>query len=163
MQILALVFGSIHTSTLAYQGELPRFNLADWVSLLILLLVILVVAWRMIDNRGEVDFPVSHHEGELRSTEIATLHAESAQTEADDLARIEGIGPKITKILQANGIATFAQLAGTRTEHLQEILRKEGLRIADPTTWPEQAHLAANGDWGALEAMQLRLKAGRRE
>jgi predicted flap endonuclease-1-like 5' DNA nuclease len=34
-------------------------------------------------------------------------------------------------------------------------------RISDPTSWPEQAKLAAAGDWDALGVLQDRLKAGR--
>jgi hypothetical protein len=36
------------------------------------------------------------------------------------------------------------------------------LRLADPTTWPEQAGIAAKGDWEALEQLQAMLKGGRR-
>jgi len=79
----------------------------------------------------------------------------------DDLVIIEGIGPKISSILQVNGITTFAQLASTPISELQQTLLKEGLRLADPTTWPEQARLAAAGDWDGLTALQARLKGGR--
>jgi hypothetical protein len=43
-----------------------------------------------------------------------------------------------------------------------QILRKADIRLADPATWPEQAHLAAAGHWGALETLQNELKGGRR-
>jgi predicted flap endonuclease-1-like 5' DNA nuclease len=79
----------------------------------------------------------------------------------DDLVIIEGIGPKISSVLQANGIDTFAQLASTQIGDLQQILLKEGLRLADPTSWPEQARLAAAGDWDGLNALQAQLKGGR--
>jgi hypothetical protein len=36
------------------------------------------------------------------------------------------------------------------------------LRLAHPATWPEQAALAATGEWEALEALQAKLKGGRR-
>jgi predicted flap endonuclease-1-like 5' DNA nuclease len=63
-----------------------------------------------------------------------------------------------------NGILTFAQLAGTSIDHLQAILEAAGpnFRLADPTTWPEQAKLAADGTWDELEALQDRLIGGRR-
>jgi predicted flap endonuclease-1-like 5' DNA nuclease len=82
---------------------------------------------------------------------------------ADNLEVIEGIGPKIAGVLAANGISTFAQLAATPASLIKQILDKEGLRLADPTTWPEQARLAAAGDWDGLNALQARLKAGRQE
>jgi predicted flap endonuclease-1-like 5' DNA nuclease len=79
----------------------------------------------------------------------------------DDLSRIEGIGPRISKLFQAVGITTFAQLATTEMNRLKETLREAGIR-ANPDTWPEQAILAAAGDWDALEALQAELTGGRR-
>ncbi len=80
----------------------------------------------------------------------------------DDLKRIEGIGPKISGLLQESGIVTFSQLADTDVARLEEIVRGAGIRIADPTTWPEQAALAAEDKWEELDALQDRLKGGRR-
>jgi predicted flap endonuclease-1-like 5' DNA nuclease len=80
----------------------------------------------------------------------------------DDLKRIEGIGPKISGLLREAGITTFAQLAATDASHLKRTLREASITIADPTTWPEQASLAAAGKWNALAALQAELKGGRR-
>jgi predicted flap endonuclease-1-like 5' DNA nuclease len=88
-----------------------------------------------------------------------------AVAEADDLKRIEGIGPKIASVLQAAGITTFAQLAAAEVGQIEQILEEESprlRRLADPGTWPEQAALAAAGDWEGLEALQQQLKGGRR-
>jgi NADH-quinone oxidoreductase subunit I len=84
--------------------------------------------------------------------------------EPDDLTRLEGIGPKIAGLLQAAGITTFAQLADTEVDCLKQILEEADpklLRIADPTTWPRQARLAATGKWDALERWQEKLKGGK--
>ncbi|HEX7973181.1 MAG TPA: hypothetical protein VF498_02140, partial [Anaerolineales bacterium] len=75
---------------------------------------------------------------------------------------IEGIGPKINQLLQQSGIHTFSDLAGTSLERLEQILRDARLRLANPGTWPEQARLAAEGEWSKLEALQKTLKAGRK-
>ena len=83
-------------------------------------------------------------------------------TPPDDLKRIEGIGPKIARLLQDAGIATFTQLATADVARLREILDAVKLRIADPATWPEQAALAAAEDWEGLESLQSELKGGRR-
>ncbi len=81
----------------------------------------------------------------------------------DDLKLIEGIGPKISGLLQEAGIMTFAHLAGTDVSRLKAIIAEAGLSaLADPTTWPQQASLAATGQWDALEALQDALKGGRR-
>ena len=96
----------------------------------------------------------------------ATLKLDSATlakgAAADDLEVIEGIGPKIAGVLQAAGISTFAQLAATDVARLIEILQAAGLRLAGAESWPEQAKLAAEGDWDALKELQDRLKGGRR-
>ncbi len=83
-------------------------------------------------------------------------------SQPDDLKLIEGIGPKIASLLQAAGISTFAQLVSTDVSRLQQILRDAHLEMADPTSWPEQARLAAAGDWEGLQVLQNALKGGRR-
>ena len=83
-------------------------------------------------------------------------------TPADDLTRIAGIGPKISNVLQGAGISTYAQLAVSDADWLRHVLDKSGIRLADPGTWPEQARLAAAGDWDALKRLQGQLKGGRR-
>ena len=58
---------------------------------------------------------------------------------------------------------TFIQLASTSAERLKEILTDAGPRfsIANPTTWPKQAALAAKGEWDALQELQDQLDGGR--
>jgi predicted flap endonuclease-1-like 5' DNA nuclease len=83
----------------------------------------------------------------------------------DDLKQIEGIGPKLSSVLQAAGITTFAQLAEASTAQLEQILEAADpnlLRLAKPTTWPEQAKLAAEGKWEELAKLQDELHGGRR-
>ncbi|MGD2039957.1 MAG: DUF4332 domain-containing protein [Anaerolineae bacterium] len=93
--------------------------------------------------------------------------AEKAAAEAgepDDLKRIEGIGPKIAGVLQEAGIKTFEQLAATEVDRIEQILEEADpnlLKLADPSTWPRQAKLAAAGKWDALEKWQERLRGGR--
>ncbi len=83
---------------------------------------------------------------------------------ADDLKKIEGIGPKIASILAENGYETFAKLAKADPEKIREILvEKGGKRYAmhDPETWPKQAELAAAGKWDELKKWQDELDGGR--
>lgn len=84
-------------------------------------------------------------------------------TSADDLQRIEGIGPKIEGLLHAAGIYTWEALSNTEPSHIKSILDAAGdqYRIHDPSTWPLQARLAAAGDWDELDAYQAELKGGR--
>jgi NADH-quinone oxidoreductase subunit I len=88
----------------------------------------------------------------------------AAASEPDDLKRIEGIGPKISQVLEAAGIKTFGQLAETEVDRLKQILEEADprlLRLANPDTWPRQAKLAAAGKWDALERWQERLRGGK--
>jgi hypothetical protein len=130
-----------------------------WIWILVLLALVAFVAvvlwWWLRGFREE-------EEEETFSRAAATAPAAAVP---DDLKRIEGIGPKISNVFRAAGIATFAQLAATDVERLRQVLEAANpnlLRLADPTTWPEQAKLAASGNWEALEALQDELKAGRR-
>jgi hypothetical protein len=56
----------------------------------------------------------------------------------------------------------YEQLAATRPRRLRTILRASGGRMSNPATWPEQARLAAAGEWDALIALQKDLSRGRR-
>ncbi|MCA9969853.1 MAG: DUF4332 domain-containing protein [Anaerolineales bacterium] len=88
--------------------------------------------------------------------------APAAPAQPDNLRRIEGIGPKISRVLQDAGITTFAALAAKTPAELRVILDAAGMTgINDPTSWPEQAGLAARGEWEALEELQARLTGGR--
>jgi len=81
----------------------------------------------------------------------------------DDLIRIDGIGPKIATIVVAAGITSFSELEAMSTDRLRAILDEAGIHTANPTTWPKQAHLAAQGKWEELEELQGRMKNGRLE
>lgn len=110
---------------------------------------------------------------EARAAAAAAKKAKKAEAaevakpaQPDDLKRIEGIGPKIAKVLQDAGITTFAQLAETDAARLNQVLEAADpnlLNLTDPTTWPKQAKIAADGKWDALERYQQRLKGGREE
>ncbi len=79
----------------------------------------------------------------------------------DDFKKLEGIGPKVASLLHKNGITTFAQLAATPVETLDEILDANKLHMMHPGSWPQQAKLAAKADWEGLEKLQEELQGGR--
>jgi predicted flap endonuclease-1-like 5' DNA nuclease len=101
------------------------------------------------------------------AVERASLIEETTSEQAvpprqpDDLKRIEGIGPKVSGLLNESGVFTFAQLAGTDVDRLRVIVDEAGLTMMNPASWPEQARLAASGDWDALARLQDDLKGGR--
>jgi hypothetical protein len=94
---------------------------------------------------------------------VAQVQAPVARGKKDDLAIIEGIGPKIADVLKKNGIATFEQLAEAKVSTLDKILKDNGLNLAQPDTWPQQARLAAAGKMDELKALQEKLNAGKKE
>ncbi len=107
--------------------------------------------------------PAAAPAGEAPESAATPVDAGPA-AQADDLTKVEGIGPKIAELLQAAGINTYADLAAADAERLKGILSEAGSRYAahDPGTWPEQAALAAAGDWDALKKLQDELDGGRR-
>ena len=86
-----------------------------------------------------------------------------SKVQKDDLKKVEGIGPKIETLLAEAGIVSFADLAKADAKVLKTILEKAGSRykMHDPTTWPQQAKLALDGKWDALEKLQAELKGGK--
>ena len=79
------------------------------------------------------------------------------------MTKIEGIGPKIAGLLVAGGFSTYAGLGKADLSQLEAILEAAGsrYRLADPTTWPAQARLAAAGEWEELAELQDDLSGGR--
>lgn len=81
----------------------------------------------------------------------------------DDLKKIEGIGPKAAEALVAAGVDTYAALAKKTPEEIKALLDDADgtFNAQDPTTWPEQAELAAAGKWDELKELQDKLSGGR--
>ena len=100
------------------------------------------------------------------ATEEKTTAKKAAKTEvkADDLTIVEGIGPKIAEILVGAGIDTFAKLASAEVSKIEELLAEAGsnYNTAVPTTWPEQAQLAADGKFEELEKLKAELDGGKK-
>jgi len=148
-----------------------------WIWILILLALVAFgafVLWYWIRSGQEEEEELAPAREAGPPTPAPTVEAEPPEAEAaqpekaaarDDLKVVEGIGPKIASVLRTAGVETFAQLAATDVDRLKEILEAADpnlLRLADPTTWPDQARLAAGGEWAALEKLQDELKGGHR-
>ena len=80
----------------------------------------------------------------------------------NDLTIVEGIGPKIKELLNAAGIVSWNKLSQTDPAELKEILTAAGPRyqMHNPTSWPDQAKLASEGQWSELEKLQDHLEGG---
>jgi len=82
--------------------------------------------------------------------------APKSAAKGDDLRKIEGVGPKTAEHLNNAGITSFAALAEASVERIREILEAAGPRYKsiDPTSWPVQARMAADGQWDELKKWQ---------
>ncbi len=89
--------------------------------------------------------------------------APAADAKPDDLTKIEGIGPAISKLLAASGIITFSDLAAKPVDEVKQVLTDAGSRFKmhDPATWGKQADMAAKGEWDALKKWQDELDGGK--
>ena len=81
----------------------------------------------------------------------------------ENLQIIEGIGPKMEKVLKDNNINTWSNLADNTASNLRALLDKQdaNYKIIDPTTWSDQAQLAVDGKWEELIQMQKNLDTGK--
>ena len=86
----------------------------------------------------------------------------TAKVDADNLTKIEGIGPKAAEALTKAGIDSYAKLAKANAEKIKEILTEASSRMAhlDPESWPKQAKMAADGNWDELKDWQDKAKGG---
>ena len=86
-----------------------------------------------------------------------------ASKKGDDLTIVEGIGPKAAEALVAAGIDTFAKLAAASAEEVKAILDASTSKVQhlDPTTWAQQAQLAADGKMDELKKLQDELNGGK--
>ena len=111
-----------------------------WLLLVALAFFVLmvVVGWLTSKNKESMS-EVAHEAHE----EHAAPAAESKS--ADDLTKLEGIGPKVAKVLSDIGIVSFADLAGADATKVQETLNASGMQYMNPEGWIEQAKILAAG------------------
>ena len=138
-------------ATILLQEAEPNDELGWLLYLILFLLLLMVIVGWLVSRRAvnRTDIP----------PDIQIRHQETP----DDLTRIEGIGPKVARVLNDAGITTFDALARANPADLERTLDEAGLQMMDPNGWIEQARLAAKGDWAELEKLQNELKGGRRK
>ncbi len=108
-----------------------------------------------ITNSEIVEVETEINDLEINPTEIFS--------KIDDLKLIEGIGFKIQEILNAKGISSFEHLASMQIHEIKSILEAAGSRFSmhDPSSWPQQAMLARDGEWPVLRRLQDELDKGK--
>jgi large subunit ribosomal protein L17 len=132
---------------LSEEGPNTSLSWLLWIALLFFFLMV-VVGWLTSRNKGSK--PEVQHE------------AHEEEKSVDDLTVLEGIGPKVAKVLNEAGIMSFADLAHAEAAKVQETLNAAGMQMMNPEGWIEQARLAAAGDTEDLAKLQDELKGGRR-
>lgn len=123
-----------------------------YIGLAIFVLAILLGWWSASRKPEQVEVMVEVEESKPRRKKVA-----------DDLTKIEGIGPKTVKLLNRAGIETFEDLAQAKAADVQKLLDGAGLQMMNPEGWIDQAKLAAKDDWDGFEKLQRELKGGRRK
>ena len=105
---------------------------------------------------------VGDFETDSKFEKLAAKKLGFSSSNPNDLKVVEGIGPKIEGLLKADGINTWSDLAATDVDRIRTILDNAGSRykLAQPRTWPQQASLAAAGEWSTLKTLQDDLKGG---
>lgn len=136
---------------LAEGGEGPNTSLMWLLYVGIALFFLMIIVGWWISSKKQEQLPVTHEAVKSK-----------AKKSPDDLVKIEGIGPKVVKVLKEAGIVTFAELADGKAEDIQKVLDQAGLQMMNPEGWIAQAKLAAKGDWQAFEKLQTELKGGRK-
>jgi large subunit ribosomal protein L21 len=98
---------------------------------------------------------------------LASSVASNAVTKGgkDNLEIIEGIGPKIAKVLVDGGISTFALLASAKADDVTAMLKASGGRfsLANPASWAEQAALLRDGKMAEFKKLTDELVGGVRK
>lgn len=135
---------------LSEEGPNTSLSWLLWIALIFFVLMVLIGWWASRNKGEQVEAPVEAH--------AAPMPVESA----DDLKSLEGIGPKVAKILNDAGINSFADLASADAAEVDKVLDANGLQMMDSAGWIEQAKLAVAGDMEGLAKLQDELKGGRR-
>ena len=134
------------------EGSGPNTSLSWllWVALAFFVLMVLVGWWTSRNKGQQVEVPAE------------APAAPMAEKAADDLTKLEGVGPKVAKILADAGYTTFADLANANAAEVDKVLDANKLQMLDSAGWIDQAKLAAAGDMEGLAKLQDELKGGRR-
>jgi predicted flap endonuclease-1-like 5' DNA nuclease len=123
-------------------------------------LLMVIIGW--LSSKNKPTQPEVRQEVHEHGHDQGDNHAHEEKM-ADDLIVLEGIGPKVARVLNAAGFVSFADLANADPAEVQKTLDAAGLQMMNPAGWIEQAKLAAAGDKEGLAKLQAELKGGRRK
>ncbi len=150
-------------------GEAGGIGWMVWIALAVFFLMVFLGWWvskNGLLKKEEEPVHAGHdehgHGGHQHAEEAGHGHAAETHAGPDDLTHLEGVGPKVAKLLNGMGVHTFADLANVDQTRLRKALDDAGYKYMEPAGWIEQAALAAKGDMEGLRKLQSELKGGRR-
>ena len=155
MATIALVLAIILALNMAISPESNR----DMFSWTVGLIAVAVFLWlwsrREATAEGDAGAAEAAEEAVQEAEDLMkrTIVRRDDETDAapDDLTRINGIGAVFQTVLNNAGIHNYADLARATVDELEAIIEASGRsRPGRLETWPQQAALAAAGDWDGL-------------
>lgn len=153
---IALVLALVLALNMAISPEINR-DMFSWTLGLVALAVFFWL-WSRREATAERDAGAAEaaeeavQEAEDLMKRTIVRRDDDANAEADDLTKINGIGAVFQTVLNNAGIRSYATLARTSVDELEAIIEASGRsRPGRLETWPQQAELAADGDWDGLE------------
>jgi predicted flap endonuclease-1-like 5' DNA nuclease len=117
-----------------------------------------------IDQPGPIDAPTSAPISAPSTPDLASAGSVLGKPiTLDDLKVVEGIGPKIEGLCHGIGIRTWFDLSTTEVSLLRTMLTDAGsrFRAQDPSTWPQQAAMLAEGRWTDFKTLTDQLSGGK--
>jgi predicted flap endonuclease-1-like 5' DNA nuclease len=136
-----------HDITSRYDGTDATFEIL--IMLVLAFLLGMLVHWAFTDEgdccegHDHADAVKEKAEKVVKKTTapVKKTVAKTVKSVKDNLRLIDGIGPKIEKLLNDDGIKSFEDLATAKKNTLDAILEKAGPRFQmhDPATWAAQA------------------------
>ncbi|MEL6924150.1 MAG: helix-hairpin-helix domain-containing protein [Bacteroidota bacterium] len=114
------------------------------------------------DLPKEVDMIAELQRDELYFNKVFTSFDQLPEQE---LKAVKGIGRKMEKMLQENGIFQLQQLEKTPVEALRNMLAMRGEKYEDhdPQSWPDQAGLLLKQNWQELLQFQKIIERGEKD
>jgi large subunit ribosomal protein L20 len=114
--------------------------------------------------KKKFDAPVAEATPVAKAAPAPAKATRKKKADGDDLTAIEGLGPKSAQALTAAGITTYAQIAASSPEELEDAVKvKGGVRVLDgqTKTWPKQAQFLVDGDEAGFKTYTDHLVGGR--
>ena len=123
----------------------------------------LMMGWILKPNSKGVDILEVMPEVKPSYVRAKKIEKVSTATQAQDLTLIDGLTPKVIKLLWEKWVKSFEDIVEEDVAGLEVILSSAGASFKNisPVTWPDQARLAIQHKWSELEEYQEILRGGK--